>query len=244
MFKNTDFFKFLQPTEVQIYTGAGNERRDLMATRQGTATISLASNTKITLKDALFVTNLSTNLISFAQLIKEHIEIKVNGPIMTITLNGNHQLTVDTTNNLFEIIGTEKASAWALVLTHGKKSLYSLWHNRFGHASAACIKAVLGDNYDIGDMVTCKVCMEGKMIKLPFKGNFTLTSALLDKSLSIISSASDSMPIFQTKPILPFEESEILINDSLTGEEAKNEDESEPVMSFPITELEDGKCWV
>ncbi|PLW34014.1 hypothetical protein PCASD_22336 [Puccinia coronata f. sp. avenae] len=48
------------------------------------------------LKDALFVPNLTTNLISFAQLIKEKAEIVFNGSTMQVTLNGKHRLTVDT----------------------------------------------------------------------------------------------------------------------------------------------------
>jgi transposase InsO family protein len=112
--------------------------------------------------------------------MKERAEITINGPVMIVKLNGNHQLAVETAQNLFEIIGVEKASARALVSTHGKKSLYQLWHNCYGHTSAACIKTVLGNEAEISNTVTCKACMEGKMIKLPFKGSFTPTTAPLE----------------------------------------------------------------
>ncbi|PLW43098.1 hypothetical protein PCANC_14406 [Puccinia coronata f. sp. avenae] len=164
----------------KIYTGSGNKHGKLTATRKGTAVIQLVDQTTITLTNALYIPNLSTNLILFVQLMKERAEITINGLFMIFKLNSNHQLAVETAQNLFEIIGVKKASARALVSTHGKKSLYQLWHNCYGHASAARIKTVLGNEAEIGNTVTCKACMEGKMIKLPFKGSFTPTTAPLE----------------------------------------------------------------
>jgi hypothetical protein len=60
---------------------------------------------------------------------------------------------------------------------------------------------------------------------------------------AIMSSATNILPIFQMDPVLPFKDSEILNDDSPTREEAKNDDDSEPMEPFP-EELESGKWWV
>jgi transposase InsO family protein len=99
---------------------------------------------------------------------------------MQVTLNGKHRLTVDTAHNLFEIQGVAKEPEQALVSTHSPKSTYLLWHHRFGHASAARMKDVLGDGIELSKTTTCSACMRGKMIKLPFKGSFSPTTDALE----------------------------------------------------------------
>jgi hypothetical protein len=105
MFNNMDFFIDTEPTILYIVTGSGRESSSLMATKKGTACLMLADNTIITLQDSLYVPNLATNLVSFAQLIKDKADIVAENGVMMITLNGRHTICVDTTRNLFEIIG-------------------------------------------------------------------------------------------------------------------------------------------
>jgi transposase InsO family protein len=53
------------------------------------------------------------------------------------------------------------------------------WHARFGRASTTGIKTILS-GMQIEGSLTCDVCLKGKMVKSPFHGNFTPTSASLE----------------------------------------------------------------
>jgi hypothetical protein len=61
------------PSSVLIVTGLGAMNIDMVATRKGTVWLTLDENSTITLKNSLYVPNLSTNLISFVQLIKNKV---------------------------------------------------------------------------------------------------------------------------------------------------------------------------
>jgi hypothetical protein len=184
MFNSMDYFLDTEPTIVYIVTGSGRESSSLMATKKGTARLMLADNTVITLKDSLYVQNLATNLVLFAQLIKEKAEIVAESGVMMITLNGKHTICVDTTRNLFEIIGLMPARQHALATstTTTPDSEFSKWHKRMGHASAARIQAALREDLPKSAHTPCDTCLKGKMTKLPFKGHFSPT----EKSLEVI----------------------------------------------------------
>jgi transposase InsO family protein len=184
MFNSMDYFLDTEPTIVYIVTGSGRESSSLMATKKGTARLMLADNTVITLKDSLYVQNLATNLVLFAQLIKEKAEIVAESGVMMITLNGKHTICVDTTRNLFEIIGLMPARQHALATstTTTPDSEFSKWHKRMGHASAARIQAALGKDLPKSAHTPCDTCLKGKMTRLLFKGHFSPT----EKSLEVI----------------------------------------------------------
>ncbi|KAH9442915.1 hypothetical protein Pst134EB_033155 [Puccinia striiformis f. sp. tritici] len=179
MFNNISHFISTQPAEVYIITGSGEDSKKMCATHRGTARLKIGNST-ITLHNALFVPNLTTNLISFAQLIKEKAVITAKEERMTITLNGNHTISVNTSNNLFEIEGVGKMQPTALNTDTKSHDSDLMWHLRLGHASAARIKAIIDPSVNYKGRINCATCMKGKMIKLPFKGSFLPTSSPLE----------------------------------------------------------------
>ncbi|KAI7933571.1 hypothetical protein MJO28_009171 [Puccinia striiformis f. sp. tritici] len=179
MFNSLSFFSSSDPAHVFIVTGSGEENLNMIATRRGTALLKLSDNLTITLKNSLYVPNLSTNLVSFAQLIRDKADITAEGNQMKIILNGNHILRINTANNLFEIEGITTETA-LVALTVEAPSELTKWHQRLGHACAARIKTATGLSFPPGPRTLCATCVQGKMSRLPFKGHFGPTSSALE----------------------------------------------------------------
>ena len=64
-----------------------------------------------------------------------------------------------------------------------------LWHCRFGHLNAQYLKKIARENLvanfdlsesDIPNNFNCKICLEGKSCKLPFKTSYNRASAPLE----------------------------------------------------------------
>ncbi|PLW10729.1 hypothetical protein PCANC_21287, partial [Puccinia coronata f. sp. avenae] len=178
MFNFLAFFVHPEPTLVYIITGSGEATNEMTATHRGTARVQVG-NLTITLKDALYVPKLSTNLISFAAMVKESAILKGVGNFVEIELNGNHHVSVVTGKGIFELHDAHPAQQMALVTTSSSDiSPLAKWHARFGHASTARVKTAVGGQL-LGGMLTCDVCLKGKMTKSPFQGHFHPTSASL-----------------------------------------------------------------
>ncbi|PLW33837.1 hypothetical protein PCASD_15872 [Puccinia coronata f. sp. avenae] len=182
MFNRWEYFINSKPTNVYIVTGAGKDATDMIATRQGTVRLCMSDSTTITLKNALYVQSLATNLISFVQLIKDKAEIVNHEGKMTVKLNGHHVLNIRTDNNLLQLRDVMAPSQVALVTITKPCQEDLLWHRRFGHTSAARIKVILGSKAPSENKTTpmCTVCMQGKMTKLPFSGKFSPTYQSLE----------------------------------------------------------------
>jgi transposase InsO family protein len=178
MFNSIDFFVSAEPTLVYIVTGSGKESSESAATHKGIARINVGGAT-ITLKKLLFVPHLSTNLVSFAQLVKESAMIKRVDDGLEILLNGNHTLKVKTDKGIFEI---DEASANHHVarITQPTPAVSPLqkWHLRLRHASLARIKVAINDPA-LSGVLTCDACLGGKMTRDPFNGHFVPTEAAL-----------------------------------------------------------------
>jgi hypothetical protein len=91
MFNSMRFFVNAEPTLVYIVTGSGKESNEMTATHMGTAKISVGTST-ITLRNALFVPNLATNLIAFGQLVKQSASMTRTEDQIDLILNGNHRI--------------------------------------------------------------------------------------------------------------------------------------------------------
>jgi hypothetical protein len=106
MFNSLDFFVETEPVHIFIVTGDGKAREELIAVKKGTTMIQLASHKIITLKDSLYVPNLTQNLISFSQLIDKQILIQQCDNIYKVILNNQEKLfNINLVNQLFEIDG-------------------------------------------------------------------------------------------------------------------------------------------
>jgi hypothetical protein len=69
MFNSLEYFTNSAPTHVYILTGDGKSREQLTATRKGTVKFQMSTGKIIMLDDALYIPNLTCNLILFSQLI-------------------------------------------------------------------------------------------------------------------------------------------------------------------------------
>jgi hypothetical protein len=102
MFTLLAFFIQAEPTHVYIITGSGKSSNKMTATHQGTSRVQVGNST-VTLHNALFVTHLSTNLISFLAMVKETAVLHCAGNFVEMKLNGNHSIRVTTDNGIFEL---------------------------------------------------------------------------------------------------------------------------------------------
>jgi hypothetical protein len=179
MFNSMAYFIEAKPASVYIITGSGAAKEELTATHRGTARVAVG-NTTITLRNALFVPRLTTNLVLFALMVQESAYMQRTGNLVEMKLNGNHSLTVNTRCDIFELEDVKPANTIALMTTSVREvSSMQKWHNLFGHASSAQSKGAL-DGQRIDGTIHCDVCLQGKMTKAPFKGHFTPTSNPLE----------------------------------------------------------------
>jgi transposase InsO family protein len=179
MFNSLDFFISAEPTLVYSVTGSGKESNELTATHKGVARLVVGSTT-ITLSNALFVPQLSTNLVSFAQLVINSASIKRSGNELELTLNGDHLLKLNAEKGIFEISEASVNRPLALV-TQPNPILSPLqkWHVRLGHASLARIRTAVNDP-SINGAIICDACLAGKMTRAPFSSHFTPTTGALE----------------------------------------------------------------
>jgi transposase InsO family protein len=179
MFNSLDFFINAEPTLVYISTGSGKESSELTATHKGVARLNVGPTT-ITLNNALFVPQLLTNLVPFAQLVIELASMKQIGDGIELILNGNHLLKLHAKKGIFEISKASVIRPLALV-TQPTPTVSPLlkWHVRLGHASLARIKTAVNDP-SLNGVITCDACLAGKMTRAPFSSHFTPTTEALE----------------------------------------------------------------
>ncbi|KAI7938193.1 hypothetical protein MJO28_015113 [Puccinia striiformis f. sp. tritici] len=184
MLNSLDFFIDTKPVYIFVITGDGKARKELVATKIGTALIQVADNKIITLKNALYVENLTRNLISFSQLLDEKILIKRRDQVYEVIANKDKKLFhISLTNQLFEIngdIAPVYQKSWAMVKTTNNLSGFTKWHNRLGHASKDRLKVVIPEGENLIKDQCCDSCMKGKMTRKSFKHHFDKTTDILE----------------------------------------------------------------
>jgi hypothetical protein len=128
IFNSMSFFLNAKPTMVYIVTGTGAKTAEMTAMHKGTARIQIGRLT-ITLCDALYVPRLSTNLLSFEQLVKETVSLTQINNRMILNLNSNHSIQLKTSNNIFEIENASAVCQTALVaVSNPEISDLQKWH--------------------------------------------------------------------------------------------------------------------
>ncbi|KAI7966272.1 hypothetical protein MJO29_002020 [Puccinia striiformis f. sp. tritici] len=184
MLNSLDFFIDTKPVYIFVITGDGKTRKELVATKIGTALIQVANNKIITLKNALYVENLTRNLVSFSQLLDEKVLIKRQKQVYEVISNDNDKLfNLNLTNQLFEIDGDISPvyqKSWAMVKTTDNLSGFTKWHNRLGHASKDRLKVVVPEGENLIKDKCCDSCMKGKMTRKSFKHHFDKTTEVLE----------------------------------------------------------------
>lgn len=172
-----------KPVVKEIMAANGRAMPVLCSGAVDIVTITPDCKYEVTLKDAVCVPNLETNLISISQLLKNgnrveftprkcHVFNKINQLVAVANeINGVYKLEIQQSKCLF----TPKATC-------------EQWHRRLGHINMSDLAkmkegAVKGISYnDKGASLsksTCTVCCEGKQSRLPF-GQGTRSSEVLD----------------------------------------------------------------
>ncbi|POW14882.1 hypothetical protein PSHT_07293 [Puccinia striiformis] len=184
MFNSLDYFTNTHPVHIYIITGDGKTREELIATKKGTVSFKIDNNKIITLKDALYVPNLSKNLISFTQLIENEVLIRQSGVNYEVIINKNEKLfNLDVSNHLFEIAGIitpTYAMASNFSTTTISANGFNKWHNRLGHASTDRLKIAVPLNENLIKENACDSCMKGKLTRKSFKHHFDETTTSLE----------------------------------------------------------------
>ncbi|KAI7957957.1 hypothetical protein MJO29_006174 [Puccinia striiformis f. sp. tritici] len=152
---------------------------------RGPARLRFDDGNVLELSDALYVPNLTRNLVSLVQLMQHKVTITGSNYNYTVQIDDGQSFPVDTSNYILEIDGISQpvVTAQAHTITASPAvhlSEFQRWHNRLGHASRARIQVALKNPLPPSATVTCDACMSGKLTKLPFNSHFRPVTAPLE----------------------------------------------------------------
>ncbi|PLW15160.1 hypothetical protein PCASD_14594 [Puccinia coronata f. sp. avenae] len=181
MFNDEKFFLDSSPCHIPISTGHGSD--GLVAEQTGTAAVIQDSGKIVLLEGALYVPNLTRNLISLGKLIRNSVLIEKVGGSHVVNIDDAIRFTCSMINGVLEVhshIGPVSAHYAAISLaTHSAPTTpFRTWHSRLGHASFARIRAAV-PNEKLEITGHCDPCMKGKLTRLPFRGHFDPTQVPL-----------------------------------------------------------------
>ncbi|KAI7945639.1 hypothetical protein MJO29_012027 [Puccinia striiformis f. sp. tritici] len=181
MLNSLAYFQKTVKTLIQITTGNDKGADKLVAIAQGDATLKFENGNTIFLKNALYVSDLSRNLISMIQLVRHKATIYNNNRRFEVKIDNGVPIQVNIDNFILEIEGIIQPKVIAMAaqikpIIHD----FMLWHNCLGHASASRIAASLSLSKKFNKLCSCLSCMEGKMTKVPFKSHFHSVSSPLE----------------------------------------------------------------
>lgn len=171
------------------------EISEIMIANKATIPVFFAGETNITttvgsqkhnikVQEVLFVPELTTNLLSVSQIIKNGNSVRFDESCCRIYNKQNILIAVaDLVENVYRL-NIEK-SGKCLLATSAVTDI--VWHRRFGHLNYSDLKlmkdgAVEGMNSkgDFGNKSVCQVCCEGKQSRLPFKHEGRRASSCLE----------------------------------------------------------------
>ncbi|KAI7964673.1 hypothetical protein MJO29_002771 [Puccinia striiformis f. sp. tritici] len=185
MLNNINMFKTTSPTSISIVTGNRDDHKELVATARGPAQLQFDDGNVLELSDALYVPNLSRNLVSLVQLMRQQVTITGGNYGYKVQIDDGQSFSVDTSNYILEIDGISQPEVTVQAHTTiaspaVQLSDFQRWHNRLGHASKARIQVALKTPLLPSTTVTCDACMSGKLTKLPFNSHFRPATAPLE----------------------------------------------------------------
>lgn len=138
----------------------------------------------ITIKDALYVPGITTNLLSVSQLIKKGNKVIFGSRGCKVYNQKGHLIAeADEINNVYKLRLEKRPDRAVANLAVSNE----IWHRRFGHLNYKDLRtmqegAVDGLNVDEKhvDSNICEVCLEGKQSRLPFNNKGHRASGLLE----------------------------------------------------------------
>jgi transposase InsO family protein len=140
---------------------------------------------EVTLKDVLCVPNLTTNLISISQLIKNGNKVEFKEKSCNVYNKHNELVAVaDLVDGVYKLVMDYNHC----MFTPSSSASCEVWHRRMGHLNVKDLNAmrdgaVTGLSYSdksVIDKSTCTVCCEGKQSRLPFGHTGTRSTKVLD----------------------------------------------------------------
>ncbi|MBW0472263.1 hypothetical protein O181_011978 [Austropuccinia psidii MF-1] len=166
LFNDIRFFTDLRHG-VNMAISMGCDKSTLKASGEGTARLMDKNGKTWSLKNCLYIPDLTTNLVALSQLEKQ-ITIKNEENSSKIFLN-NANMPAFTCTTSSGILDT-----W--VMLPRIKSLYTTnedWHNQLGHMHEEGIRKLI---LSFKQEKLCEICTMSKFPKLPFQHNFQKTT--------------------------------------------------------------------
>ncbi|POV97395.1 hypothetical protein PSTT_15070 [Puccinia striiformis] len=181
MLNNIGYFQHSRKVLMQITTGNDKGDHKLIAVAQGDAMLKFENGTSLFLKNTLYVPDLTRNLISMVQLLKDKAVIYNKDRNFAVKIDNQTPIQVSIENFILEIKGVIRPMAVAMI-TEVKTVVndFTMWHNRLGHASAKRIATSLSIPNKFIKVNSCSSCMEGKMTRIPFKSHYHSVSSPLE----------------------------------------------------------------
>lgn len=142
-------------------------------------------NTTVNLKDALYVPELRTDLLSVSKITENGYTVKFDNKCAKIRDRENKViLTAEKKNDLYFV--TENAEIAANAETRRSDGMLKLWHVRLGHINEKYLKSmaargIFNSKLNCGETVNpCETCLKGKISRLPFPKASNRSSKILE----------------------------------------------------------------
>lgn len=139
----------------------------------------------ITLKNALYIPDLHTNLISVKKITENGFTVEFKEKACNILEDKKIIVTAESEGNLYKLKTEHKVLS--SMKTHSDKCIHA-WHKKLGHRDPEAIRKLIKENMaygialeDCGIKEVCEDCIQGKMSKKPFpKVSNRQTESILD----------------------------------------------------------------
>lgn len=183
-----------------------NDKR-LSVSRAGKVTIAL-NNREVDIKNVLCVPQLTTNLLSVSQMVKNGNRVQFDSNGCTV-LDSNNKTII----NVQPVDGVYKIHAQNVkcLLTSNTTNSAMTWHRRLGHINYNDLckmrdGIVDGIKFTDGgeEIRSCQICMEGKQTRLPFGHSENRAENVLDLIHSDLAGPMETLSIGGARYFLSF----------------------------------------
>uniref|UniRef100_A0AAG5DG86 Retrovirus-related Pol polyprotein from transposon TNT 1-94 n=1 Tax=Anopheles atroparvus TaxID=41427 RepID=A0AAG5DG86_ANOAO len=181
MTSDRDFFETIKNHKNMFVTLADGGKVEIQGIGNGKIVClnHQGDQTVIDMNDVLYVPKLASSLISVSSLVKKGINVNFDENDCRITNLKGVIAVANKHGNLYKLCCGEKA----MVSKIENNNCQRLWHRRLGHRDPQIIKQLFKDNsklVECGVNNICTSCVEGKMIRSPFKTSGSVSEQILD----------------------------------------------------------------
>jgi gag-polypeptide of LTR copia-type/Integrase core domain/GAG-pre-integrase domain len=150
----------------------GNDKK-MQVEGKGTIAIQTKKNGMKFLQDVYFIPELTQNLLSIGQLMKNGYKILFERDVCTIRDGSSNQILSETKMASNKLFPMEIADVKERVMAVKELNQTELWHLRYGHLNINVLKLLNQKNMvyglpELGELGLCEACVYGKQSKLAF----------------------------------------------------------------------------